>query len=185
MPSEVDICNLALQRLGATTITTLTDDSTAARECNRVYSHARDSELRAHPWNFARKRESLAASSTDPAFGYAKQYPLPSDFLRILPTREQLDFQIESGNILTDDGAPLEIVYIYRVTDPNDFDQLFVDLLVARIARDLSEKITQSKGKIELAQSLYLEMRKEARRINAFERPALEGPQDTWITARL
>ena len=185
MPSEVDICNLALQRLGAKTISSLSDDSTAARECNRAYAHARDSELRAHPWSFARTRASLAADSTDPAFGYAKQYTLPSDYLRLLPTRDQQDFQIEGGKILTDDGAPLKVVYLKRVTDPNQFDQLFVDLLVARIARDLAEKITQSKIKIEIAQSLYEELRKEARRVNAFERPALEPPTDSWITARL
>lgn len=185
MPSAVDICNLALQRLGAKTITSLSDDSTAARECNRVYEHARDSELRAHPWSFARARASLAADSTDPAFGYAKQYTLPADFLRLLPTRDQQDLQIEGGKILTDDGAPLKIVYIKRETDTNKFDQLFVDLLVARIARDLAEKITQSNQKISNAQAFYEEMRKEARRVNAFERPALEPPQDSWITARL
>jgi len=185
MPSEVDICNLALQRLGAKTISSLSDDSTAARECNRVYAHARDSELRAHPWSFARDRTSLAADSTDPAFGYAKQYTLPSDYLRLLPTALQDDFQIENGKILTDDTAPLKIVYIKRETDPNKFDQLFVDLLVARIARDLAEKITQSKTKIELAQAIYEEMRKEARKVNAFERPSLEPPTDPWITARL
>lgn len=93
--------------------------------------------------------------------------------------------QIENGKILTDDGAPLKIVYIKRETDPNKFDQLFIDLLVSRIARDLSEKITQSNSKIQSAQTLYEEMRKEARKVNAFERPALEPPQDSWITARL
>lgn len=185
MPSEVDICNLALQRLGAKSISSLTDDSNAARECNRVYAHARDTELRSHPWNFARKRASLAASSTAPAFGYALQYPLPSDYLRVLTTVEQDDFQIEDGNILTDDTAPLKITYIYRQTDPNAFDQTFIDLLVARIALDLVEKITQSKGKAEAAAQRYTEARKEARKINAHERTALEPPQDSWITSRL
>lgn len=185
MASEVDICNLALQRLGAKTISSLSDDSTAARECNRVYAHARDSELRAHPWSFARARVALAADSTDPSFGYAKQYTLPSDYIRILPTRDQSDLQIENGKILTDETAPLNLVYIKRETDPNKFDQLFIDLLVARIARDLAEKITQSKGKIEISQAIYEEMRKDARRINAQERPALEPPTDPWITARL
>lgn len=194
MPSAVDICNLALQRLGAKTITSLSDDSTAARECNRVYEHARDSELRAHPWSFARKRAQLAADSTAPAFGYSARYQLPSDFLRLLPqngqnpndgSTPQNDLQIESGYILTNDGAPLNIVYIRQVTDPNDFDQLFTDLLVSRIARDLAEKITQSNQKISNAQTIYNEMKAEAKRINAFERPALKPPTDPWLTARL
>jgi hypothetical protein len=184
MPSEVDICNLALQRLGAKAITALNDDSVRARECNRVYAHARDTELRAHPWSFARKRAALAASTTAPAFGYTNAFPLPADFLRLLPTREQADLQIESGSILTDDGAPLKVVYLKQVTDPNAFDQTFTDLLVARIARDVCEKVTNSTKKLEIAQTMYLNAKAEARKVNAFERPPQEPPTDTWITAR-
>jgi hypothetical protein len=190
MPSEVDICNLALQRLGAKTITALTDDSVNARECNRVYAHARDSELRAHPWSFARKRAQLAASSTAPAFEYARAFDLPSDFLRLLPNNGRLgqvvqdDLQIESGQILTNDGAPLNIIYIARITDPNTFDQGFIDLLVARVAFDLCEKITQSTNKFEVMNLQYQEAKATARRVNAFERPAQEAPADPWITAR-
>ena len=36
MADAVSICNLALQRLGAKSISTLTEDTTRARECNRV-----------------------------------------------------------------------------------------------------------------------------------------------------
>lgn len=192
MPSAVDICNLALQRLGAKSISSLTEDSTAGRECNRVYEHARDSELRAHPWSFARERVSLAADSTAPAFGYANRYKLPTDYLRILPHNGQRDgrpaqddLQIEGGYILTDDTAPLKIIYIKRVTDPNQFDQTFTDLLVARIARDIGEKVTQSNTKISNAQTLYENAKQEARKVNAFERPPQLAPQDPWITARL
>ena len=61
MTDAVSICNLALQRVGAKTISALSEDSTAGRACNRVYTQARDSELRAHPWAFARERKTCAA----------------------------------------------------------------------------------------------------------------------------
>lgn len=191
MPSEVDICNLALQRLGAKSITSLSDDSTNARECNRVYAHARDSELRAHPWSFARTRVQLAASSTAPTFEYARAYPLPSDYIRIIPNNGRLgqnvqdDLQIENGSILSNDSSPLNLTYIRRVTDPNLFDQTFIDLLATRISRDLCEKITQSNTKFQIMQAEYEEAKATARRINAFERPPQESPEDPWITARL
>ena len=184
MPSEVDIANLALQRLGAKSISALSDDSTRARECNRVYGHARDTELRAHPWAFARARAQLAASGTDPAFGFDSAYPLPADYLRILPTADQQDLQIEGGSVLADGDGALNLNYIRRVENPNSFDQTFTDLLVARIARDIAEKVTQSKNKIEIAQALYDDAKKEARKVNAFEGPSQEPPTDTWITAR-
>jgi hypothetical protein len=198
MASEVDICNLALQRLGAKSISALTEDSTAGRECNRVYDHARNSELRAHPWSFARARAELAASTTDPVFGYAKAYPLPADFIRLLPARNvadnttvlggidpNIDWQIESGEILTDDTAPLQIVYLKKVTDPNEFDDMFTDLLVARIAMDIAEKITQSNTKKTNAETRYVEIKREAKRVNSYERPPQEFPADEWVVARL
>jgi len=182
--SETDICNLALQRLGAKSISNLTEDSPAGRACNRVYDHARDSELRAHSWSFARARVSLPAAATPPAFGFLQQYPLPSDYLRILPNALIDDWQIEGRSILTNTAAPLLLVYIKRVTDPNMFDELFVALLVARIAMDISEALTQSNTKRQAAAEGYKLARADARKINAFERTSQKLPTDSWIKVR-
>ena len=190
MTDSVSICNLALQRIGAKTISALTDDTTAGRACNRVYPQALDSELRAHPWIFARGRVQIAADSVDPVFGYAKRYLLPSDWLRILPTNGvdstpvQDDFQIEGRYLLTDMASPINLVYIKRVTDEETFDSLFIELLIARIAADVCEKVTQSNTKKAVAREHYMDMKKEARRVNAFERPPQEPPEDVWLTAR-
>ena len=198
MASAVDICNLALQRLGARSIAALTEDTTAGRECNRVYEHARDSELRSHQWSFARTRVQLAADSEAPTFGFAAQYTLPSDYVRLLPARNtatnayalggidpNIDWQIEGRKILTNDSAPLQIIYLKRVTDPNVFDELFIDLLVSRIAMDVAEKITQSNTKKSDAQNRYVLAKREAKKINAYERPPQELPVDGWVAARL
>jgi|TARA_R110000803_G_scaffold50766_2_gene105232 hypothetical protein len=191
MASAVDICNLALQRLGSKSISSLTEDSTSGRACNRIYEHARDSELRAHPWSFARSRATLAAEATDPDFGYSKQYPLPSDCLRILPNdgsntvSRQDDWQIEGRKILTDDTSPIYLVYIKQVTDENDFDSLFTELLISRIAMDIAEAVTQSNTKKDDAQVRYTNAKKDARKANAFGRGAQTPPDDAWLTSRL
>jgi hypothetical protein len=191
MTDAVSICNLALQRVGAKSISALTDNSTSGRACNRVYEQARDSELRSHPWSFARERVQLAADSTDPAFGAAKRYAIPSDSLRILPTNGvngsdlQSDWQVEGRFILTNDASPIRLVYIKQITDENIFDALFTELLVARIAMDIAEKVTQSNTKKDEARSHYLAVQREARRVNAFERPPQRPPVDDWVNARL
>lgn len=190
MADAVSICNLALQRVGAKAISALTEDTTAGRACNRVYTQARDSELRSHPWSFARVRLQVAADSTDPVFGAAKRYALPVDCLRILPTNgvnssaNQDDWQIEGRFIVTDSGSPINLIYIKQVTDENEFDALFTELLIARIAMDIAEKVTQSNKKKEEAVLHYASVQKEARRVNAFERPPQQLPVDSWITAR-
>jgi len=191
MADAVSICNIALQKLGAKSISALTEDTTEGRACNRIYTQCRDSELRAHPWSFARERVQVAADSTDPEFGYAKRYAIPTDSLRILPTNGtngdplQDDWQIEGRFILTDDTSPINLIYIKRVTDENVFDVLFIELLTARIARDIAEKVTQSNTKKDEATAHYIGMQKEARRINAFERPPQDTPEDSWVVARL
>ncbi|BCV06006.1 MAG: hypothetical protein CM15mV123_200 [uncultured marine virus] len=67
MPSVVDICNEAMDLLGAATITALTENSKEARLCNRRFATVRDATLRSHPWNCAIERAELAADSTAPS----------------------------------------------------------------------------------------------------------------------
>ena len=59
MASVVDICNSALNLLGASTITTLTEDSKNARLCNQRYEPIRDRTFRSHAWNCLTKEFSL------------------------------------------------------------------------------------------------------------------------------
>ena len=68
MASTVDICNGALNQLGATTILSLTEDSKNARLCNSRYTQVRDGLFRTHPWNCLQKRVELAADTTAPAW---------------------------------------------------------------------------------------------------------------------
>ena len=191
MTDAVSICNLALQRVGAKSIANLSENSTAGRACNRIYTQARDSELRSHDWSFARERVKIAADSTAPTFGFTKRYQLPADCVRIQPTNgtnatpNQEDFQIEGRFVLTDTGSPINLVYTKRVTDEETFDDLFVELLIARIAMDIAEKVTQSNTKKDEATLHYKSVQREARRINAFERSPQQPPTDDWENARL
>jgi len=187
--SEVYICNLGLQKIGASRISSLTEDSKNANECSACYSHLRDAELRRHNWNFARKRVTLAPSDVTPDFDYDYAFPLPSDCLRILPPAVNgLDWRIESHEgqtaILTNDGSSLEVNYISRVTDTARFDPSFDEMLACRIADHLCEMLTGSNAKAVKANNDYKEARAEARRNNAFENIAEEFPEDPWLAAR-
>ena len=50
MASVVDICNSALNLLGAST-SALTEDSKNARLCNQRFENIRDRMFRSHAWN--------------------------------------------------------------------------------------------------------------------------------------
>lgn len=188
--SDVSICNLALQKLGAKRITSLADDSPNARSLNACYEAVRDYELRRHTWNFALKRVALAADATAPAFGPAAQYTLPSDFLRLAPIDKAFavvtdDWIIEGRKVLTNFSAPLNLRYIYRVTDPNEFDAAFVMTLACSLSWHTCEEITQSNTKKADVRDEYKDVVREAKRTNAIERNAYdEPPPDTWDDAR-
>lgn len=187
--SNVFICNLALQKLGAARITNLSDGSANSNECNAAFEHVRDTELRTNKWKFALSRTVLAAVPVSPAFGYAFAYPLPSDCLRpLFPSRVELDWKVENHNgvpsLLTSEGDAIELRYIKRVTDPTLFDPLFVEAVACKLAIQLCERLTQSNTKKEAAERAYTYAIKEARRINAIEIGRAKSPPDTWVAAR-
>ena len=68
MPSDVDIASNALHEIGEKSITSLDDDSDRARLVKQFYAVTRDATLRAHPWNFATTRRSLAQETAAPVF---------------------------------------------------------------------------------------------------------------------
>jgi len=189
MASKVEICNRALQKLGAKRITDLTEDSVNARACNVAYEPVKLSELRKHPWNCAIKRVQIAASATPPEFGRTNSFPLPSDFVRLLPPYPEmnvndLDWQIEGKAIYTYDDAPLNVRYIYDVTDPNEMDMLFREALATELAIELCEELTQSNTKKAGLKDDYKDIIKEAKRTNGIENVGQEPPDDPFITVR-
>lgn len=189
MASEVDICNRALQKLGARRIVALNENSVNGRACSQAYENVRDAELRAHPWNFSIRRAQLAASSTTPSFGKANAYPLPSDFLRLLP-RDPLDnlndrdWQIEGRELLTDESGAFDLRYVAQITDPNTMDPLFREALSASLAMELCEELSQSNTKKADLKNDYKDKIRTAMRVNAIENIPTEAPEDTFITVR-
>jgi hypothetical protein len=185
--SDVSICNLALQKLGAARINTLAE--TGAKDVAACYEQQRDLEQRKYLWNFGKTRVQLAASSVAPAFTFANAFPVPANLLRIIkPARLGLDWQLEQHEgvlaILTNDSAPLDVRYFAKVTNPALFDPCFVEMLACKIAWHCCERVTQSNSKKAALMEEYKEHKAEARKTNAFELPTQEEPEDEWVVAR-
>jgi len=205
MASDVDIVNLALTTLGVQRIISLGDNVREAREMNAVYLLERDAELMAHNWKFALKRASLPALADAPLWGFNFQYALPPDFSRLLVgvdqatetlpgtakilvyrTRSVPDYALEDGKILTDIGAPLQIIYqrTGNSLDTARFHPQFVIALACRLAARCCEALTQNAQKRQLAQIEYKQAIAEAVRADAIQKPPEYIPDDTWILVR-
>lgn len=178
MTSVVAICNRALDMLGADPVTSLDDNTKAARLCARNYEPVRDAVLRAYPWNVAVRRASLAALAEAPAWGSARQFPLPEGpdpepCLRLLSiegeTRFGLRYKVEGRRVVTDEAAPLRILYIARIEDPSQLDPMLADAIATRLAADLSYSLTASAALGQTLMGIYQTKLAEARATDAEE----------------
>ncbi len=169
--SDVGICNSALNMIGASNILDLTEDSKTGRICNQRYSFVRDAVMRAHPWNCLINRTSLAADATAPAFEFTYQYTLPTDpyCLRLLSLDDlSIVHRVEGRKILTDESK-INIVYVARITDPQQYDTLLIETIAARLAADIAYSIVGSNTLVADMYNLYSNKLSEARFVDATE----------------
>ena len=180
MASTVDICNGALNQLGATTILSLTEDSKNARLCNSRYTQVRDGLFRTHPWNCLQKRVELAADTTAPAWGFSYAYTLPADCLRLLKILDyDSNYKVEGRKILSNTST-MKILYISRVTDPNEYDELLRETLSAALSADIAFAVTSNNTTATNMYNLFQDKLKDARFVDSTEGQNVE--QDLGMT---
>lgn len=199
MSSVTDIWNLALVMLGSSArVTSTSDEGKASSVFNAIYEPLRDAELAAHPWSFAIKRAALAASATAPAYDWDVSYPLPADYLRVVEVGEWWAFydtdyvprfDVEADNatgrmaVVCNETAPLNVRYVYRVTNSGLFAPLFVTALAAKLAETGCESLTQNPQKRQLATAEYERTIAKAKRTNAIEKPPQQFADGPWVRA--
>ena len=186
MASVVDICNIAMHRLGLDDIASLTEGTQKSRLCASTYPLKRELMLQENVWTFARKRVVLPPRSDSPPFvtDFSFWFDLPADYIRMVETEmKSITYLIEGRQILFGQNT-LNIIYIQDITDPNAMSALFREALGLRIASELCAFLTGSlsiKGDIDRE---YMGV--VARGATADAQSNGEGipPDDDWILVR-
>ena len=192
MASTVDICNSALNLLGASTISALTDDSKNARLCNQRFESVRDRVFRSHSWNCLTKRVQLAQDSAAPVIEYTYQYTLPTDCLRVLKVHNgttdsiasAIDYKVEGRKIKSDEGT-IYLIYIAIDTDPNNYDSYLRESISHQLAADLAYAITNNATLANNYMARADERLREARFIDASENSLGTVESTEFTDARL
>jgi hypothetical protein len=185
MASKTAIANRALSKLGEERISNIdTDNNKPAKVIRFMYDIVRDAMIAAYPWNFAISRVQIAADASAPAWGYNKQYTLPSDFMALLEIRGNPEYRLEGGYILTNNASPIYIRYIARIENSGLFDPLFVEAFATRLAFEGCEEITQSNTKKEALLRDYEMLVKQAYASNAIQSQPQALESDEWLLAR-
>jgi hypothetical protein len=196
MASEVQIAKLALSYVGDRfDITSLTESSTEAEQVNLVYADMRDSLLRQHTWNFAKKFISPAAIVGTAPNLWAFMYLYPVDALRVLTVtnpagRDATPIKYEVGLnaadqycVFTDQGNA-EIKYTKRITDSNVFDANFTIALAYGIASKIAMALTGDGGITTNLYNMFQAQLNMARGNDAAEGIDPAPPEAEWILAR-
>ena len=171
MPSSVDLCNSALNMIGASNITSFTEDSKAARLCNQRYDFIRDKVFRSHNWNCLLTRVVLTPDGTSPSFEFANQFTLPTDPFCLRPMNldeSSIVYNVEGRKILTDEST-INLIYVARVLDVNTYDVALMETISTALAADFAYPLTNSVSLGQAMQQKYDKMVSEARFLDAIE----------------
>jgi len=168
MASKITICSNALLQLGAQTIASFDEGTDLSKLCSNLWPQTLDGVLRAHPWNCAIKRVSLAPSATAPVYLFAFAFDLPGDFLRLLDADTEGNYKVEGRQVVADEN-PLLIQYVYRNENVPSYDALLIEALTAAMKAALAYPVTKSTTKESETLALYFERLRFARAVDGQE----------------
>lgn len=198
MPTPVQICNSALIRLGAKTITALTDATKEGDLCEEQYPKLRNWLLRSHPWRFNSAVQELgsgqrATSDLDPYWEYKFTVPTSAPIARILSITDLDDHRIEYeivGGLIHCNETDIRIRYVPRYTataaesGSYDYPEDFAEALAALLAANLAMSLTQNSSLYDRLMQEYREAVSIAKHNGAIELPPQDSAGGDWLDAR-
>lgn len=184
----IKICNMALSMLGLPGITSFYDNSNHARQCNTFFPALRDQLLRDHHWSFATNSAELAQLAETPFdSNYSYVCALPPDLILILSLDDPDAEYRPAGKKILVNHLPAKVIYIRRVEDSEDFDELFADALRYRLAAELCMANTRDAQMIQYYQHEYEKRLATAKAVDSQENIQSFQPgaaQSNFIAAR-
>ena len=142
MQTKIDLCSMALLKLGENPIQSLSEDTAAAKLGRTLIDFVIDTLLSMHPWRFACRTYEISRNENN-------EILVPSDVLRILKT----DGQIMENKIITDTDIA-HITAIVRV-EPNDFPSYFSSLVATKLAVEFCMPIISDQTVFRTLVALY------------------------------
>lgn len=154
--SDVSICSRALILLGARPISSLEEDTDAARVCNAVYGPLRDAIIAAHPWRFAMKKAALSLKATAPVNEWSYAFVIPGEavaggvhavFASASDRRAISDYEIFQRDLYANVS---QVWADYKIVPPEAvWPETFVRFMTYAVAADIAFAITDQQNSAE------------------------------------
>lgn len=142
MLTKIDICSMALLKLGERPIQSLLDDSAAAQLSRTLFDPIIDSLIASHPWRFATKTFKLTRTADG-------EFLIPAECLRVLQCRGEVQ-----GNKII---APTESITIVALTRPaiDAFPSYFSTLCATKLAMEFCIPLSGEQTVFRMLAALY------------------------------
>ena len=142
MLTKIDLCSMALLKLGENPIQSLSEDTVAAKLGRTLVDFVIDILLAVHPWRFACRTYNIVRDENG-------DFVVPSDVLRIIKTNGKV---MENKIISNTDS--LTITAIVRVS-PNDFPSYFASLVATKLAVEFCTPLISDQTVFRTLVALY------------------------------
>ncbi|MBO7042672.1 MAG: hypothetical protein J6W08_02280 [Alphaproteobacteria bacterium] len=142
MFTKIDLCSMALLKLGEKPIQSWREDSASAQLSRTLFEPVTDTLLATFPWRFA-TQSIVLTKNTDGDF------LIPANVLRVLKCEGQI-----TGNTINTSGDSLEISAIVK-TEPEDFPGYFATLVATKLAVEFCIPLIGDANVFKMMTALY------------------------------
>lgn len=171
MLTKIDLCSMALLKIGENPIQSLTDDSAPAKLARTLFDTVMDSVISFHPWRFATQTLELT-KNTDGDF------LIPANVLRVLKTSGRIN-----GNKIICDGDTTQITAIVK-TPPESYPGYFVSLAATRLAMEFCIPLMGDQTVFRMLTALYETELQTAKFIDSTTAPSDGIPDFSLVNVR-
>lgn len=142
MFTKIDLCSMALLKLGEKPIQSLREDSATAQLARTLFDPIVDSVLATFPWQFA--TQSVVINKNIDG-----DFIIPSNVLRVIKSNGQI-----VGNKIKTNSDTLEIIAIVK-TEPESFPGYFASLVATKLAMEFCIPLIGDTNVFKMMTALY------------------------------
>ena len=142
MFTKIDLCSMALLKIGEKPIQSLREDSVSAQLARTLFDPVVDTLLSGFPWGFATQTLTLNKNLDG-------DFIIPANVLRIIKTTGQIN-----GNKIILDADTTDIIAIVRI-EPESFPNYFATLVAAKLAIEFCIPLTGDTNMFKMMTALY------------------------------
>ena len=145
MLTKIDLCSMALLKLGEKPIQSFNDDTAAAQLARTLFDTVIDSLLCMHPWRFATKKFELSKTTDN-------DFLIPTDVLRVLSCSVPV-YEI-TGNRIAAAADNITITTLSRI-GPENYPAFFASTAAIKLAMEFCIPLTDNQNTLKILAALF------------------------------